>query len=67
MEDYVPQEDFVDEDLMERVKKAEKESKPTPKEKSKASRNLPKPTKSKSKIKVEKLKIPRYEDASKEQ
>ncbi len=47
LEDYVPQKDYVDEDVLERVKKAEKEAKPTSKEKSKASRNLPKPTKKK--------------------
>ncbi len=47
LEDYVPQKDYVDEDVLERVKKAEKEAKPTSKEKSKASRNLPKPAKKK--------------------
>ncbi|PIA82223.1 hypothetical protein BFR04_10675 [Gaetbulibacter sp. 4G1] len=47
LEDYVPQKDYVDEDVLERIKKAEKEAKPTSKEKSKASRNLPKPTKKK--------------------
>ncbi len=64
LEDYVPQKDYVDEDVLERVKKAEKEAKPTSKEKSKASRNLPKPTK--KKIKDEKLKIPSPEGVSKE-
>ncbi|MCL6296475.1 OstA-like protein [Jejuia spongiicola] len=47
LEDYVPQKDYVDEDVLERVKKAEKEAKSASKEKSKASRNLPKPTKKK--------------------
>ncbi len=45
LEDYVPQEDFVDEDLLERIKKAD--SAANSKENSKASRNLPKNVKKK--------------------
>ncbi|WOD42624.1 OstA-like protein [Hwangdonia lutea] len=49
LEDYVPQEDFVDDDLMERIKKADEAAKPNAKEKSKASRNLPKKLNTKGK------------------
>lgn len=42
LEDYNPEEDFFDEDLMERIKKADSEAKPTQEGKPKASRNLPK-------------------------
>ncbi len=47
LEDYVPQEDFVDEDLLERIKKADNAA--NSKENSKASRNLPKNIKKKGK------------------
>lgn len=66
LEDYVPQEDYVDEDVLERVKKADKAVKPTSKEKSKASRNLPKPTK-KSKVKVNNAKLTSPKGVSKQQ
>lgn len=42
LEDYKPEEDFFDEDLMARIKKADSEAKPTQEGKPKASRNLPK-------------------------
>ncbi len=73
LEDYVPQEDFLDEDLMDRIKKADNEAKPTLKGKPKASRNLPNPIKSKKKIvapkltEAEKKKLPNPNNASKEQ
>ncbi|MFD1614170.1 OstA-like protein [Gelatiniphilus marinus] len=47
LEDYVPQEEFFDEDMLERVEKADKEAKPTSIGKPKESRNLPKPSKTK--------------------
>lgn len=71
LEDYVPQEDFVDEDMLERVKKADKEAKPTSKGKPKASRNLPKNLKKKmvprKLTEAEKKKLPNPDNASKEQ
>ncbi len=71
LEDYVPQEDFVDEDVLERVKKAEKDSKTTSKGKSKASRNLPKSTKKKvvprKLTEADKKKLNNANDVSKEQ
>ncbi len=71
LEDYVPQEDFVDEDVMERVKKAEEDTKPASKEKSKASRNLPKPSKKKiaprKLTEADKKKLNNASDVSKEQ
>lgn len=44
LEDYVPQEDFVDDAMIERVKKANDANKSTKSVQSKASRNLPKKT-----------------------
>ncbi|WP_136480678.1 OstA-like protein [Cognatitamlana onchidii] len=41
LDDYVPQEEFLDEDMIERVKEAEESSPSGIKEPSKASRNLP--------------------------
>ena len=56
LEDYVPQEDFFDEKMMERIEKANSET-DTPKgEKPKASRNLPKPVKKLEKNSSKKLK-----------
>ena len=45
LEDYIPQEDFVDEAMLERIKKADEKSQIKPGHPSKASRNLPKPNK----------------------
>ena len=42
LEDYVPQEEFFDEELLERIKKANEEAKTPEGEKPKASRNIPK-------------------------
>ena len=42
LDDYIPQEDFFDEDLLKRIKKADEESKPDKEKEGKASRNLPK-------------------------
>ncbi len=42
LEDYVPQEDFFDEEMRERIKKADSEAKTPKGEKPKASRNIPK-------------------------
>jgi len=71
LEDYVPQEDFVDEDVMARVKNAEKETKQTSKGKSKASRNLPKKLKKKivphKLTEEDKKKLNNASDVSKEQ
>lgn len=71
LEDYVPQEDFVDEDVLKRVEKADKVAKPTSKEKSKASRNLPKSSKKKlvppKLTDAEKKKLPNPNNASKKQ
>ncbi|WP_034040593.1 OstA-like protein [Wocania ichthyoenteri] len=52
LEDYMPQEDFFDEDLMARIKKADSEAKPTEEGKPKASRNLPKNLKKKDEKKL---------------
>lgn len=49
LEDYVPQEDFFDEDMMERIENADNTSGTKPKEESKASRNLPQDIKDKKK------------------
>lgn len=70
LEDYVPQEEYVDEEVLKRVEKANKEAKPT-KEKPKASRNLPKPVKKKKftppKItEAEKKKLPNPNNATKQ-
>ena len=48
MEDYVPQDDFVDDAIIERVKKADEKRETKKGETSKASRNLPKKTKKSS-------------------
>ena len=48
LEDYIPQEDFVDEAMLERIKKADEKSQTKPRQPSKASRNLPKPNKKKN-------------------
>ncbi|GAA4901264.1 OstA-like protein [Flaviramulus aquimarinus] len=45
LEDYIPQEDFVDEAMLERVKEADDNVKLSKGKASKASRNLPKPLK----------------------
>ncbi|MFV0540642.1 MAG: OstA-like protein [Aestuariibaculum sp.] len=42
LEDYIPEEDFFNEDMLERIDKAESKEKPKNNEKPKASRNLPK-------------------------
>ncbi|MCF7567813.1 hypothetical protein L3X37_05470 [Sabulilitoribacter arenilitoris] len=52
LEDYIPQEDFFDEDLMARIKKADSEAKPTEEGKPKASRSLPKNLKKKGEKKI---------------
>ena len=44
LDDYIPQEDFFDDDMLKRIEKADEEAKTSPKEKPKASRNLPKKT-----------------------
>jgi lipopolysaccharide export system protein LptA len=41
LEDYIPQEDFVDDAMLERIEKSDKNEKLSKGEKSKASRNLP--------------------------
>ncbi|NNC50113.1 MAG: hypothetical protein HKO01_06210 [Flaviramulus sp.] len=41
MEDYIPQDDFVDDELLKRIKKADSNANLTKGDKSKASRNLP--------------------------
>jgi len=48
LEDYIPQEDFVDEAMLERVKTADEKSKLNKGKPSRASRNLPKPNKKKN-------------------
>ena len=45
LDDYIPQEDFVDETMLKRVKKANEKAKVSKDSPSKASRNLPKQTK----------------------
>lgn len=52
LDDYVPQENFFDEDLIKRMNKADDEAKTSDKEQPKASRNLPKPIKDKKQLKV---------------
>ncbi len=50
LDDYVPQEDFFDEDMLERINQADEDSKNTDKDKDpKASRNLPQRVKNKEK------------------
>ncbi len=51
LEDYKPQEDFFDEDMMERIEKADEESTSTAEDEGKASRNLPQDVKDKRKPK----------------
>ncbi|WP_298239253.1 OstA-like protein [uncultured Algibacter sp.] len=50
LDDYIPQDEFFDEEMIDRINKADKESKIQDKSKSKASRNLPKKIKSKRKL-----------------
>ncbi len=50
LDDYVPQEEFFDEEMMERIDEADKESNTTNKEESKASRNLPQNIKDKKSL-----------------
>ncbi|WP_366941119.1 OstA-like protein [uncultured Algibacter sp.] len=45
LEDYIPQDDFVDKDMLERIKNAKKNTTTNPGVASKAARNLPKTTK----------------------
>ncbi|XMO86829.1 OstA-like protein [Algibacter sp. AS12] len=45
LEDYIPQEDFVDDAMVERIKEADERNKTSSNITSKASRNLPKPIK----------------------
>jgi len=52
LDDYVPQENFFDEDLIKRMEKADSEAKTSDTEKPKASRNLPQPIKDKKQLKV---------------
>ncbi|QFZ53728.1 hypothetical protein FEZ18_02355 [Oceanihabitans sp. IOP_32] len=59
LDDYVPQEDFVDEGMLERIEKADKEARPTLNQKSKASRNLPKPNKNSMMLDTTKLETTR--------
>lgn len=72
LEDYIPQEDFFDKELLERIKKANDEAKPNQKEEPKASRSLPQSVKDKKESKVpnlntEKIKKPLlYKKVSKE-
>lgn len=47
LDDYIPQEDFFDEALLKRIKKADDEAKPNKEKKPKASRSLPKNLKDK--------------------
>ena len=47
LEDYIPQEDFFDEELLKRVENADNRAKTDKKEPSKASRNIPKSVKEK--------------------
>ena len=61
LEDYIPQEDFVDEALLERVKKAEENSKANGNKTSKASRNLPTNPKNKSAL-IERTPVKKEED-----
>ena len=49
LEDYVPQEDFFDEGMLERIETADEESNPNSKEEGRASRNLPQRVKDKTK------------------
>ncbi len=72
LDDYIPQEDFFDEELLQRIKKANDEAKPNQKEEPKASRSLPQRVKDKKESKVpnlntEKIKKPLlYKKVSKE-
>lgn len=50
LDDYVPQEEFFDEEMIDRIDKADKESNTTNKEESKASRNLPQNIKDKKSL-----------------
>ena len=50
LEDYVPQEDFFDEELLKRIENADNRAKTDKKEPSKASRNIPKSAKEKQKF-----------------
>ncbi len=51
LDDYVPEEDFFDDDLLDRIDKADKESNTKKEETPKASRNLPKKVKNRQKAK----------------
>jgi len=54
LDDYVPQEEFFDAAMLDRIEKADKQSNTTNKQESKASRNLPQNIKYKSKLPVNK-------------
>ena len=49
LDDYIPQEDFFDEDMLKRIENADNRTKADKKTPSKASRNIPKPVKEKRK------------------
>jgi hypothetical protein len=49
LDDYVPQEDFFDDSMMERIEKADSEAKPEKDKEPKASRNLPQRVKDRTK------------------
>ncbi len=53
LDDYIPQEDFFDEELLKRIKKADGEAKTNNKEEPKASRNLPQRVKDKKLLKAQ--------------
>lgn len=62
LDEYIPQEDFFDETLLKRMKKADDEAKTSDKEEPKASRNLPQRLKDK---KILKAQTPNIEDKKK--
>lgn len=57
LDDYVPQEEFFDDAMLDRIDKADKESNTTNKEESKASRNLPQNIKNKKKVSIDENKL----------
>ncbi len=61
LDDYIPQEEFFDEDMLKRIENADNRSKTDKKNPSKASRNIPKPVK-----KGQKLLAPKMVKKSKE-
>ncbi|NMH86232.1 OstA-like protein [Flavivirga algicola] len=66
LEDYVPQDEFFDEDMLKRIKDADNRAKNNKKEPSKAARHIPKPATPKSVKKEKKLLSPKMIKKSKE-